>query len=373
MNSIDRRYDIDWLRVIAIGLLLIYHIAIGFQPWGVFIGFIQNSDSAQSIWIPMSMLNVWRIPLLFFVSGMGVCFAIKRRDWKALIGERTRRILVPFVFGIFAIVPLHIFLWQGFYDQDLRYVANPYHLWFLGNIFIYVLILSPIFFLFKKHKEGKLQRVFEKFLGHPLGLLAVIIPFILEAVLIKPASFETYAMNWHGFVLGFLAFFFGFTFVYAGNSFWKLLVKWRFVLLAAALSLYFFRFFEYALRAPNYLMAIESCLWIFTVLGFGHKHLNKNSASLSYLSQAAYPVYILHMFFLYLAAWILFPLNMHVMLKFVISILITGVGCMVTYEYLIRRVNFLRPLFGLRLKNTKAENDDSKKPEPAKGMMSVTQ
>jgi len=29
----NRRYDIDWLRVIAIGLLLIYHIAIGFHPW----------------------------------------------------------------------------------------------------------------------------------------------------------------------------------------------------------------------------------------------------------------------------------------------------------------------------------------------------
>lgn len=61
----NRRYDIDWLRVIAIGLLLIYHIAIGFQPWGVFIGFIQNDEALESIWIPMSMLNVWRIPLLF--------------------------------------------------------------------------------------------------------------------------------------------------------------------------------------------------------------------------------------------------------------------------------------------------------------------
>ena len=33
MTKEERRYDIDWLRVIAIGLLLIYHIAIAFQPW----------------------------------------------------------------------------------------------------------------------------------------------------------------------------------------------------------------------------------------------------------------------------------------------------------------------------------------------------
>ncbi len=31
MSTTNRRYDIDWLRVIAIGLLLIYHVAIGFQ------------------------------------------------------------------------------------------------------------------------------------------------------------------------------------------------------------------------------------------------------------------------------------------------------------------------------------------------------
>ncbi|MFK7953754.1 MAG: acyltransferase family protein, partial [Ekhidna sp.] len=89
----ERRYDIDWLRVIAIGLLLIYHIAIGFQPWGVLIGFIQNSESIEAIWTPMSMLNIWRIPLLFFVSGMGVWFAMQRRSWKELLMDRAKRIL----------------------------------------------------------------------------------------------------------------------------------------------------------------------------------------------------------------------------------------------------------------------------------------
>ena len=80
MKTAERRYDIDWLRVIAIGLLLIYHIGIAFQPWGVFIGFIQNGQSLESIWPAMALLNIWRIPLLFFVSGMGVAFAIKRRS-----------------------------------------------------------------------------------------------------------------------------------------------------------------------------------------------------------------------------------------------------------------------------------------------------
>ena len=77
----ERRYDIDWVRVIAIALLLIYHTAIVFQPWATMIFFIQSKESLLGLWALMSMLNVWRIPLLFFVSGMGVYFAIQKRDW----------------------------------------------------------------------------------------------------------------------------------------------------------------------------------------------------------------------------------------------------------------------------------------------------
>ena len=109
----ERRYDIDWLRVIAIGLLLIYHIAIIFQPWAMFIGFIRSDDALEGLWTPMTMLNVWRIPLLFFVSGMGLYFAMKKRNWKQLLIERTKRILLPFVFGILAITPLHFLFFRN--------------------------------------------------------------------------------------------------------------------------------------------------------------------------------------------------------------------------------------------------------------------
>ena len=63
--------------------------------------------------------------------------------------------------------------------------------------------------------------------------------------------------------------------------------------------LYGIRYVTFAPEAPGYLMAIESNCWIFGVFGFGYKYLNKPSKILSYLSQAAYPVYIIHMFVLY--------------------------------------------------------------------------
>lgn len=214
METVNRRYDIDWLRVITIGLLLIYHIAIAFQPWGIYIGFIQSPESMEWLWTPMSLLNVWRIPLLFFVSGMGVSFAMRKRNWKQLLIERTKRILLPFVFGAFFIVPLHLLLWQNYYGKDMTYFPSPSHLWFLANIFMYVLLLAPLFYYLIKNENHWINQSLKKVFSHPFGLILVTGAFVIEALLVKPDIFTLYAMTFHGFALGFLAFLFGFLFVF---------------------------------------------------------------------------------------------------------------------------------------------------------------
>jgi len=355
MLRAERRYDIDWLRVITIGLLLIYHIAIVFQPWGVFIQFIQSNQSLESLWIPMSALNIWRIPLLFFVSGMGVCFAIRKRDWKSLMTERSKRILLPFLFGVFFIVPLHVFIWQNYYKQELNYVVNPSHLWFLANIFLYVFILSPVFFYLKKNENGRIVQAFKKLMKYPLGLLAVILPFVLEAIIVNPDPFEMYAMTWHGFFLGLLAFFFGFLFVLSGSNFWQTILKWRWLFLGIALTMYLIRLIAFELKTPNFLMAIESNIWIFAVFGFAYKYLNRPSKALSYLSQGAYPIYILHMVFMFWGSVLILPLALPIFAKFLLVIAFTSIGCFAVYELLIKRIAILRPLFGLKSKNKKEQ------------------
>lgn len=350
MLTPNRRYDIDWVRVIAIGLLLLYHAAIGFQSWGIMIGFITTEKPWTSLWIPMTMLNVWRIPLLFFVSGMGVYFAIRNRNWKQLLLERAGRILLPFVFGIFIIVPVGVYIWQYYYHWDLTYSHNPGHLWFLGNIFAYVVLLSPIFFYLKNHEDGKIVNGIKWLLRTPLGLLPVIAAFIVEAVLVDPRPYELYAMTWHGFYLGLLAFFFGFCFVLSGSTFWEMILKWRWVFIAAAVILFSVRITQFQQFAPGYLIATESNFWILSVFAFAYKYLNRPSNALNYLSQAAYPVYILHMIFLYLGSWLIFPVDIAAPLQFTLVLLFTGIGCFTLYEFVIRRVNIIRPLFGLKMK-----------------------
>lgn len=348
MQTTNRRYDIDWIRVIAIGLLLIYHVAIGFQPWGMMIAFITNDQSWTSLWIPMSMLNVWRIPLLFFVSGMGVYFALQNRNWKQLITERAKRILVPFLFGAVALVPVHLYLWQRYYKFNAAYAPNPGHVWFLANIFIYVVLLAPLFFYLKRNQEGKLVQGITKVFSTPLGLVLVMAAFVLEAVMIKPFPYEMYAMTWHGFFLGLLAFFFGFCFVLSGTVFWNMISKYRWLFLLLAITLFVIRLLYFKMNTPVYLIVAESQCWIISVFAFGYRYLNRGGKALTYLSQAAYPVYILHMIFLYLASVFIFPLDLDVRIKFVLVLLITTGGCFASYE-VIRRMKWIRPLFGLKV------------------------
>jgi glucans biosynthesis protein C len=348
MNIEQRRYDIDWLRVVAIGLLLVYHVAIAFQPWGIMIGFITTDRPWLGLWAPMALLNVWRIPLLFFVSGMGVWLAMRKRSWAALMQERSLRIMLPYVFGAAVVFPLSSLMWQRYNGFDLSYHVNPGHLWFLGNIFAYVLLLSPVFFYVKDHEGSAVARAIRWLLGNPLGLLVLVACSVAEALLVMPNPYEMYAMTWHGFFLGLVAFFFGFCFMHAGDPFWGMMLRWRWIFLPAAAVMFAVRLHYFGLRTPPYLVAIESDCWIFAALGFGHRYLNKPGKVLSYLSQAVYPIYIIHLIIMFAGSWLIFKWNVPPPLQFVLLVVFTISVCLVVYEFVIRRSGFIRLLFGLK-------------------------
>lgn len=354
--STIRRHDIDWMRVIAIGLLLVYHVAIGFQPWGIMIGFITNDEPWLSLWIPMGMLNVWRIPFLFFVSGMGVYFSMQRRNWKGLLQERALRIFLPYLFGMFCIVPISVMIWQYYNKFNLSYAYNPGHLWFLGNIFLYVVVLLPILYLLKNNRGGRVVGGLRQMFQTPLGLIPFIGLFILEVMLIQPMPYELYAMTWHGVVLGFLAFLSGVCFVVTGEVFWMMIQRWRWMFVLVATVLFGLRLMVFEMRAPDYLLVLESQCWIFSVFAFGSKHLNRGGKVLQYLSGAAYPVYIVHMIFLSLGSILIFPLDWTVQLKFVALLVFTLAGCFGAYE-IIKRIPWVRLLFGVASNRKKEQRE----------------
>ena len=332
------------------GLLIIYHIAVSFQPWAGKIYFIQNDQPLEGLWIIMSMFNVWRIPILFMISGMGVCFAMEHRGWKQLLKERTIRILVPFVFGFFFICPINIYILMKYYGEDAVYIPNAGHLWFLANIFLYVLLLLPLLVYLKNRPNNIVFRFLSKVSRMPLGLLVFSLPLMVEAWLMNPDIFTLYVMTPHGFLLGMICFFTGFIFVALKDVFWQAVARAGRISLAVALVFYIVRLMVFQLKGePNILIAFESMSWMLAILGYGSLYLNKSSAGLLYLGKAVYPVYIIHLPVQYWISYYLLPLPLPAMLKLCLLLAGTLGLCLLIYEYVISRLKWIRPLLGMKL------------------------
>ncbi len=342
----DRKHFIDWIRVIAIVLLLVYHVAIAFQPWGLMIGFIVNTEPWVTLWIPMTMLNIWRIPILFFIAGIGVFYSFQNRNWHQLLKERALRIGIPFAFGFVFIAPLYLLLLQKYYEWKLQYIPNSSHLWFLGNILCYVILtIAPLYFL-KKESNSLFALKLRKLFSSPIIFLIVIVCFVIETIIANPPIYEMYALTTHGFFLGWLAFIFGSLFAFSGDGFWINLSKYRWIFLIIAISLFAIRITNSVSFAKNINLPAETCIWVFTIFAFGKQYLNFSNKSLSYLSKAAYPIYILHMIFIGISCSLILPLEMNVKLKFCCVLLGTFAGSMLSYE-LIKRNKYSRILFGI--------------------------
>ena len=295
----------------------------------------------------MSLINVWRIPILFLVSGMGVRFAMERRDWKALLKDRSLRILVPFVFGYFAICPIFIYFSMKHYGMDPAYAPNPGHLWFLGNIFAYVLLLLPLLAYLRARPDNPLFCGLKKLCTLPLGLLIVSLPLVAEALIVNPPTYPQYALTPHGFWLGMVCFLVGFTLVSLGNEFWQAAEKTRFIALGAAVALYLVRYLAYNLQGePKAMVAFESTCWMLAILGFGSRHLNHPSNALSFLSKSVYTVYILHMPVQYGVSTWLIPMEMPATFKLILLCIAT-LGISFALYLGIAQLRWIAPLFGI--------------------------
>jgi len=127
-----REYGLDALRVFAFVMLILYHSGMGYVPWG---WHVKNNELSEAFIAPMQFLNRWRLPLLFFISGCGVAFSLRRRTLVEFRSERLRRLGLPILVAIFVIVPPQIYferLAQGatfsyaeFYPSVFQFVPYP--------------------------------------------------------------------------------------------------------------------------------------------------------------------------------------------------------------------------------------------------------
>ena len=233
--SEGRSYDLDWLRLIAIVILLFFHTGMWFNEWD---WHVKNNETSVTFQYWMIWSHYFRMPLLLFISGAGTYMALGKRTPKTFAGERFRRLFIPLVFGMFVIVPPQIYYehikeysnYWDFYKTVFNFVPYPqgsfswHHLWFILYLFIYSLLALPFLGFVRSEKSLKFKNTVSKFLTHPLGLLLIPSSLILiTQILLRPYfPEETHDLvhDWAYFILYFIFFAMGII-CYSIPNLWK--------------------------------------------------------------------------------------------------------------------------------------------------------
>jgi peptidoglycan/LPS O-acetylase OafA/YrhL len=85
------------------------------------------------------------------------------------------------------------------------------------------------------------------------------------------------------------------------------------------------------------------------ILGFGSRYLNFSNRLLKYANQAVLPFYILHQTIILSVGYFVVQTNVPILVKYLIIAATSFVAIIALYELLIRRINILRFLFGMKL------------------------
>lgn len=379
--SSNRRSDLDWLRVIAIIILLFYHTGMIYVSWG---WHIQSNETSPAFENVMRWLHRWRMPLLFFISGAGTFFALKKRTYSGYAGERVKRLFIPLVFGMFVIVPPQIYLewlfrgrfsgsyvdfypnvfgFQPYQDGGTGGAFSWHHLWFVAYLFVYSLISIPVFRYLKTESGQRLTDRIERLLQKPGGALWLVsLLWLVDLTLGGFFPHETHALinDWAYFTKNLVLFWLGYMLV-SRPGFAPTMGKQRRVYLVATLICTVILYSGRALIGPDaigksvLLTTLFSfnglALTWFSVLmsvGYGHQYLNRTHPILPYLNEAVYPFYILHQTVIVIIGYWILKTNLGIYDGFLVVSLSTLVVCIMVYWFLIRPFKLTRLLFGVK-------------------------
>jgi len=103
----NRRPELDWLRVVAIAILHVFHVGMMFNRWDFH---LKNPDPLPVLEPPMSFLHAIRMPLLMVIAGIATAIALERRSVARFAVDRIKRLLLPLAFGMLVIVPPQIYI-----------------------------------------------------------------------------------------------------------------------------------------------------------------------------------------------------------------------------------------------------------------------
>ena len=385
-----RRHDIDALRALAFAMLVLYHFAmlyVGGEDWG---WHTKSTHTAEWLQAPMLFVNRWRMSLIFLISGVSSALLLARGR-PGFLRTRTRRLLIPLAFGILVIVPVQPYV-QGIgtgYVQPgyLDFLAEYYtgrswpegafdghehgytwnHLWYLAYLWTYTLALVLVLPALHSGPGRRLQQA-TGLRGWAL-LLVPAIPLAIETVGLQGRFEDTGDLIHDGYrnALYFTVFLYGFWMAQA-TALWDELARLRRRSLAYALAL-FAVYFALVRTLPDdpgdtavaIVWTLRSLyIWaaIAALLGWYRALLDRPWRWLPWANEAVFPWYVLHQSVIILLAYWIVPLQWPAWIE--VPVILTGTIALCWAGFaIIRRVPVLRPLFGLKTRQSTAATADA--------------
>ncbi len=380
-TSSQRRYDIDFLRVFAFSLLILYHVSMLYaegEGWHV-----KSAYQTDALDMPRLLVNQWRMSLLFIISGLAISFVWSRNTPGQFAVKRISRLLVPLLFGLaFVVAPQCYYealskgiiepgflkfmgqyltfqdfpgeAWAG--EEQIHWTWN--HLWYLPYVLLYTLVLIPL----AKLLDGPLLGVRQWFQSlRGVWIVAVpLVPLILYGNFVFPKfPYISHALldDWYAHAMYFTFFLIGYL-IGRNAEFWTELVRIRKVTLAMSIIVFalFMVRVEFMPEDPSFLVEqaglfvvyLNRWLWIVTLFGWGHYLFNRPMKWLPYATEAVFSWYILHQTITVVIGYEFSQRALGPVFEPALVLIATFGGCFLIHEFIIRRSRLLRPLFGLR-------------------------
>jgi glucan biosynthesis protein C len=370
-----RLYYLDWLRVLAILMVFVYHTSRLFnvEDWNV-----KNPTWYPWVEVWNGFAMTWLLPLLFVISGASLFYAVGKgaggiKGAGKFIKDKALRLLVPVVVCALTHASLQAYLWRlthgefsGSYSQYLpNYFLNEIdwqgaHLWYLWLLFLFSVLLYPLM----RWLKGRGQRVLSN-LGGLLAVPGMVYTLALPACLL--AVFLNYDntlhnAGWNYFVYLWLTLA-GFL-VVSDDRLQASIQRLRWISLPLGLLLVslFLALLQILVvdrgMVPAYgtwlyalgwgLRALAAWCLVLGILGLGRKHLDFSTPFLTYANEAVLPFYILHQTVILSVGYFVVQWAIPDLLKWLIVLLVSFLLIMLLYEFLVRRYNGMRFLFGMK-------------------------
>ena len=377
-----RRHDIDALRVFAFALLILYHVGMFYVSWD---WHVKSQYQSTSLELLMQIVNQWRMPLIFLISGLAVHFLLDKISPAKFAWRRIHRLGLPLLFGMLIIVPPQAYIealsngaFEGSYLEFLKayFTFQPWpegafagwefgitwnHLWYLPYLLVYTLVGLPVFIWLRNRGAGITRRL-RSLRGVWLILLPIVPLFIAGWFIFPHFPYISHSLidDWYAHAMYGTIFMYGFL-IGRDQGIWDELGRMRWLTLGLAIVA--FPTLQWAGRwagdDPSTLQGVvlfftvylNRWLWLMAILGWGFTLLNKPFRWLPYATEAVYPWYILHQTITVVAGFQLSKLALGGVVEPVLLVAITIGGCLVLHEFAVRRISWLRPLFGLKPKS----------------------